>query len=76
MVQILRAVKQMSTKKIVHHDLKPANILLDKKHMLKITDFGLSVYEGTITEKRCGTHLYLPPELSSEQLRSTMKEVR
>lgn len=42
--QVLNAVKYLNEvdPKIIHYDLKPANILFTKCGELKITDFGLS----------------------------------
>lgn len=34
----------MHTKKVLHRDLKSANLLLNNKGMLKICDFGLARY--------------------------------
>lgn len=43
MFQILSGVKYLHDSKIIHKDLKPKNILVDSKGVLKIADFGLSL---------------------------------
>uniref|UniRef100_A0A1I7ZPY5 Protein kinase domain-containing protein n=1 Tax=Steinernema glaseri TaxID=37863 RepID=A0A1I7ZPY5_9BILA len=70
--QMCNALQYISERKppIIHYDLKPANILLDRENALevKITDFGLSKImdnvEGSIelTSLGAGTMWYLPPE--------------
>ncbi|KAJ0988888.1 hypothetical protein J5N97_007244 [Dioscorea zingiberensis] len=42
MLQLLRGVCYLHSKKIIHRDLKPDNILLKDRQKLKICDFGLS----------------------------------
>ena len=57
-------------RRVIHYDLKPANILFDEFHTVKVTDFGLSkivddANDGTsmeLTSMGAGTYWYLPPE--------------
>jgi serine/threonine protein kinase len=42
MYQLLAGVQEMHSKRILHRDLKPQNILIDKDYSLKIADFGLA----------------------------------
>ena len=51
--------------KVMHKDIKPANILLDHNEQVKICDFGISkVYDKTesVKEKMAGTRLYIAQE--------------
>ncbi|BGE82629.1 Stk1 family PASTA domain-containing Ser/Thr kinase [Staphylococcus petrasii] len=64
--QILQGVQQAHEKRIVHRDIKPQNILIDKNKTLKIFDFGiakaLSETSMTQTNHVLGTVQYLSPE--------------
>ena len=56
------AISYLQENKIVHRDLSPNNILIDKNLNIKITDFGLA----TKTKKSytfAGTPEYLAPEI-------------
>ena len=62
---LLDALAYMSSKGIMHRDLKPDNILIDKTGKLKIVDFGLATYINVpeYIFKKCGTPGYIAPEV-------------
>ena len=40
--QITSAIKYCHSKRILHRDLKPQNLLIDKNGVIKLADFGLA----------------------------------
>ena len=66
MKQLTSAIAHAHQNQIIHRDIKPQNILLDKDNHVKITDFGiamaLSATSFTQTNSVLGTVHYLSPE--------------
>lgn len=60
---------------IVHHDIKPANVLIDDSDNYAITDFGISSHRGLnregYDESQSGTMAYMAPERFKEDYEST-----
>ena len=54
MYQILLGVKECHSKRIMHRDLKPDNILIDSKGVIKVADFGLARAFSTIDDEHVG----------------------
>lgn len=42
MYQLLRAIDYCSTRGVMHRDLKPHNILINRDGVVKVADFGLA----------------------------------
>lgn len=71
MFQLFNGLQYLKGKGILHRDLKPDNILIEKNSIdegipkLKIIDFGLSTFtdESHFIFKRCGTPGFIAPEV-------------
>jgi len=65
-VQVSEALKAAHEKGVVHRDVKPANIMLNREGQVRITDFGLASVEGGLDLTRpqtvLGTAAYMSPE--------------
>ena len=62
---LLDALSYLASKGIMHRDLKPDNILLEKGEKVKIVDFGLATFIDVpeYIFKKCGTPGYIAPEV-------------
>jgi serine/threonine-protein kinase len=56
------AVAAVHDQGLLHLDLKPANIMLDGRGKVRLTDFGLATHDLQGTNLRCGTPQYMSPE--------------
>ncbi len=68
--QMIRGLHYLHSQGIVHHDVKPSNILFDSEGTLKFIDFGCSelktknaIVSDVEAFKLVGTARYLPPEV-------------
>ncbi len=62
--QVLDGIGYAHNNKIIHRDLNPSNLLINKEGNVRVMDFGISVIAGTMTATTdvTGTANYLSPE--------------
>jgi eukaryotic-like serine/threonine-protein kinase len=64
--QICRGLRYAHAQSVVHRDIKPQNILIDKNGIVKLSDFGIAkIFSGsdiTMTGFTLGTPEYMSPE--------------
>jgi len=67
--QILNVLVYLKSKKVIHRDLKPDNLLLTKGNKIKLIDFGLgaSIWSKREINTRSGSPGFVPPELLNKR---------
>lgn len=70
-VQILRALEHTHSRDVIHRDIKPQNIMLQKNGEIKVTDFGIAKtpHEAVASgrDRAIGTVYYISPEQASSK---------
>ena len=65
--QVAMGLKVIHDARLVHADIKPANILVTEEGIVKVIDFGQSCEIGTIKPRIQGTPDYIAPEQVKRQ---------
>ncbi|EKG06153.1 kinase, putative [Trypanosoma cruzi] len=79
-LQLCLALDHIHSHKMLHRDIKSANILLTSTGLIKLGDFGFShqyddTVSGVVANTFCGTPYYLAPEIWNNQRYSKKADV-
>ncbi len=63
LIQVCRALSYVHSRKLIHYDIKPGNVLVDNEGHVKVLDFGLAAVKSIGPgEWKGGTPGYMAPE--------------
>jgi serine/threonine protein kinase len=69
LTEIGKALAYANQHNIVHHDLKPANILFNGRNEVLLADFGIAIVQSKTTLKRPSASLGTPAYMAPEQFK-------
>lgn len=76
MSQVLSAMALAHRNRIIHRDIKPQNLLIDKDNTIKVTDFGIAVALSDTSITQTNTLLGSVHYISPEQARGSMTTIK
>ena len=62
-LDVAKGLMYTHEKRVLHRDVKPANVFLDDKGRAKLGDFGTGMYMAEDSDERVGTAFYMAPEI-------------
>jgi len=65
-IQLIKALKYLQSRRVIHRDLKLGNLFISQNMELKVGDFGLATkleFDGERKRTVCGTPNYIAPEI-------------
>ncbi|GJP45565.1 hypothetical protein CLOM_g4945 [Closterium sp. NIES-68] len=78
LIDVASGLKHLHSRRIVHRDVKPANVLLDAQMQAKVADFGFMrmMEASTVNPTQVmGTPGYVDPEYQQTHLATTATDV-
>jgi len=65
LLQFITIIELLKIKKIIHHDVKPANLLVkvnkNQQYQIKLCDFEMAIFDNEKHDKICGSPMYMHP---------------
>lgn len=76
LIDAAMGIKYLHSKKLIHRDIKPQNLLVNSKWVCKVADFGVSTIKTTTrTMTAIGTPVYMAPEVLNNERYSETADV-
>src|SRR6266542_5828930 len=75
-VRVLDALRYSHDRGVIHRDIKPDNILIDREGRPYLTDFGVAKSQLALVKTQAGTLLGSPAYMSPEQLQGKVLDGR
>ncbi len=75
-LQIVEGLEYAHERTLVHRDVKPSNILVSKRGLVKLMDFGIARDPGRSELTEVGVTLGTPPYMAPEQIRGAEIDAR
>ena len=77
--QVSQALKYAHSRGVIHRDIKPQNIIIQKGNIVKVTDFGIASATdesiATLTSGAIGSPYYISPEQASGEKATTQSDI-